>query len=397
MKKITLKNGLRIMYKKTKGEIVTVNVSVAVGSNNESSKILGISHFMEHMMFEGTKKRTAKEISTEIEKYGGEMNAYTMNEKTGYYIKIHKKYCSNAIEILADMLINSTFDDKVMEKEKNVVLEEISMTNDEPRQYQWVVFNKELFSGQYSNPVYGTKECVGGLKREDMVEYHKRNYTPANIIVTVVGDCDNCARIIKSFFKFKNENSPINRPFFDGENIRKDKVIKKYKSNQYYMIMGYKTPNRRSYDSYVLDIITALLSKGQSGRLFDEIRTKRGLTYDVGTYHHPSKSYGFFAFYSSANKEKLKQIEEIYLKQLEEIKKVSKHELDEAKSYIEGNIAIRMEDSQYQAELISVFEECSSYKDLNMYVQKIKKVTSEDIKRVVERYLNEKRLKIIVC
>jgi len=201
MKKTVLKNGLRVIYKEQDTDIVTVNVSVLVGSINETPNIRGISHFLEHMVFEGTLNYSCEELAKEIEQYGGEFNAYTSDDKTNFYVKIHKKHAKKAIEILSDMVINPLFDVKSIKKEKNVVLEEINMVNDEPRNYQWVFFEEMLFSGPFAYPTYGTKKTVSKLTKKDLEAYHGRYYVSNNIIVTIVGDCKNHLKLVTPVYQ----------------------------------------------------------------------------------------------------------------------------------------------------------------------------------------------------
>lgn len=396
MKKTVLDNSLRILYKYNNSNIITINLSVLVGSNNESKANLGICHFMEHMMFEGTKNRSALKLSSEIERYGGEMNAYTSNEKTNYFIKIHKRRARKAIEILADMMINPLFDKKAIKKEKNVVLEEINMVNDNPRQYQWVLLGKRLFDRPLSNPAYGTKETVSNISRADLLTHHKRFYTPNNMILTIVGDCKGYLNLVKKFFRIRNKGIKIKNPSFILNNKKASYYEKKKNINQQYLIIGYRVPKRLAKASYILDVIGAILARGQSGRLYDEIRTKRGLTYDLGIFHGTSSYYGFFAFHSSASKENIKLIEKIYFDELEKLKDIKQEALDEAISYIEGNFTIKMEDSHEQADTISFFEECGCYKEYGLYLKKIRKVTIRQISDTIEKYLNKNYTKVML-
>ena len=391
-----LKNGLRVIYTPTNTNIIAINVSILVGSDYESKKNLGISHFLEHMIFEGTKTRTCEQITSEIEQYGGEINAYTSNDKTVFYIKIHKKHAKKAIEILSDMIIHSEFNDKSIAKEKNVVLGEINMVNDEPRHYQWVLFEKKLFPKPFSNATYGTKKTVSDLSRKNLVDNHKKHYTPNNMIVSIVGEYKNYITDIKQYFRFKNKKGKIRQLKCTTKN--KKKIFKEKKKNLslQYLIIGYLTPTRISKVSYTLDVIKTILAKGQSGKLFTEIRTKRGLTYDLGIYHQPGRNNGFFAFYSNAKKKNIQKIEEIFFQELERLKDVSENDIKDAKSYIEGKMALKIEDSHDHADLISLFEECKSFEEFDLYIKKIRSVTKKDIISALKTYLNKNYTKVVL-
>lgn len=409
MEKTTLKNGLRIIYQKNNSDLITINIAVEVGSINENESNKGISHFLEHMVFEGTKNRTAEQITLEIEKYGGELNAYTSNEKTNYYIKIHKRHAKIAIEILADMLINSSFDEKAIKKEKNVVLEEINMDLDEPRSYQWSLFQKSLFQESYGYEIYGSKKSVKNLTKETISDFHKKHYIPENIIITIVGNCKDYEKIIKNYFIFEKnpkDNAQISQKKKFNTNLKfpickyntQKQIIKEKKKNLSlnYLIIGYPGFERTKRESYILDIIQSILSKGQSGKLFVEIRTKRGLTYNLGICHNSAPQYGFFAFYSSAEKSKIETIEKIFFNELKKVQNISIEDIEDAKSYIEGQIALRNEDSQDYADSISLFEECNELNNFKTYIKTIKSITKDEIVKMAKYIYGSNYTKILL-
>ena len=178
MKKYRLKNGITLIFEKNSSKSVAVEVMFKVGSNDENIKISGISHFLEHMLFEGTKKRKdSRAIANEIEKYGAEFNAYTSGTRTAFFIKIINKRFDTALDILSDMVANPLFDKKKIEKEKKVVLKEINMVTDDPRQHQWILFQKNLFEKHPAkNPTYGTVQAVKNINREVINDYYIKYY-----------------------------------------------------------------------------------------------------------------------------------------------------------------------------------------------------------------------------
>jgi len=396
MEKIKFKNGLRVIHQKNNSNLVTINIAVIVGSINETNKTKGISHFIEHMLFEGTKNRSAEKITAEIEQFGGEINAYTSNEKTNYYIKIHKKHFEKSLEILSDMIINPSFDTMAIKKEKGVVLEEINMDNDEPKNYQWTLFQKSLFTKSFGYEIYGTKETLLSLSKKQLENFHKKFYTPNNIIITIVGDIKNHKNLIKKYFKFNNKSIIKKRILCKA--VKSQQIIKEKKKNisLNYLIIGYNTSSRLKRESYILDIIQSILSKGQSGRLFVEIRTKRGLTYSVGICHHSAPQYGFFAFYTSAEKSKIEIIEKIYFEELNKLTNVKTKDINDAKSYIEGQLALRDEDSQDLADSISLFEECGNLNKFKTYIKEIKSITKEEIITMSKKLINSNYTKVLL-
>ena len=390
MKKYELNNGLKIIELNRDSDIVTIQISVGVGSNNESKKISGISHFVEHLVFEGTKTRTSEEIANTIESLGGDISAFTSNEITGFYIKIVKKHFDIALEILSDVLLNPTFNEQSLEKERKIILSEIKMVTDQPRQYQWVLFCKTLFQNfPAKNPIYGTVAAVKSMTKQDLLNYHKKYYTAPNTIISVVGNIPNIKEKIEKYFKNMNQKH-INDNFVEEKTNQKSKSIEKRKINQTYAVLGYKTPKRKEEESYVLDVIRAILGRGLSGKLFREIRVNRALAYDVGVYHDPNTYYGIFAAYFSTNKKNIQECIKITLNEFKKLKQITEKELQEAKQFIEGDFVLNNEDSQAFANLLGTWEFASKAEDCIDYVDKIKKVTKKDIIRVANKYLNEK-------
>src|SRR3989338_7758055 len=219
MEKFRLKNGLTVIFQKNSSDSVAIEAMFKVGSNYEKPDILGISHFLEHMLFEGTKKRPDSVIiANEIEKYGAEFNAYTSSCRTAFFIKIINKRFDIAIDILSDMFANSIFRQDKIEKEKKVVLREIDMLVDDPRQHQWVLFQKNLFEKHPArNPTCGTAKTVKSLNRKKLADYCTKYYAPNNMILSIVGNVENVRPKIEEYFgslKLRNipQKNAVNEP-----------------------------------------------------------------------------------------------------------------------------------------------------------------------------------------
>jgi len=392
MKRIKLKNGLRILSSQQKTKSIAIEVSVHVGSNDEKRSWRGISHFIEHMLFEGTKTKTGLEIANSIEKLGGEFNAATSNERTVFYIKILEKHFDIALDALSDIIQNPKFDGKLMEKEKKVVLEEIKMVHDDPRYYQWVLFQKNLFKKHPTrNPVYGEEETVKNLSREDLLAFHQTYYVPNNMVISVAGDIkDKAVKIKRKFSGMRKERILRSKKVSEPRQTARKKVMEKRKLKHSYLVLGYKVGSRMKKDSYALDIIHAILGRGQSGRLFSEIRTKRGLAYEVGVYHEAESDYGIFAAYLSTPKENITRAVNLIKKEFDKLKNISQEDVNDAKTYIEGLYSLDYEDSQKQAELLAEWEFISDAKEADRYLGKIKKVSVEEIRKTAKKYLTDK-------
>tara|TARA_Y100000310_G_C20702833_1_gene831568 strand:+ start:10722 stop:11930 length:1209 start_codon:yes stop_codon:yes gene_type:complete len=391
MEKYRLNNGITIVFEKNSSKSVAVEVMFKVGSNDENQKIAGISHFLEHMLFEGTKKRrNSREIANEIEKYGAEFNAYTSGTKTAYFIKIINKKFDVALDILSDMVANPLFDKKKIEKEKKVILKEINMVTDDSRQHQWILFQKNLFENHPAkNPTYGTVQAVKNLNRNAINNYYARHYSPNNLIISVVGNVGNVKEKIDKYFgnlkiKKLTERKTVKEP----QQTKIKKFIEKRRTYNSYMVLGYKTVSRLHKDSYVLDVITAILGRGQSGWMFEEIRNKLGLAYQVGVQNELEDDYGTFAVFAGLDKKNIEKAKKIILKQFRKLENLSKNELDEAKTYIEGNYTLSMEDNFQAADNLAFWETVKDSSLANSYLNNIKKVNISDVKRVAKKYLN---------
>lgn len=392
MKEFRLRNGLTVVHEKRHSSSVAIEIMVRAGSNNESRKISGISHFIEHMVFEGTKNySSSRDLANEVEKFGGELNAYTSDERTAYHIKIIKKHFDIALRILGDLVFNPLFREEDIEKERKIILDEIKLVTDEPRFHQWVLFEKALFIKHPTrNPTYGSKEAVTTMTRRDILEYYNKYYVPNNVIITIVGDVKGLERKIRQkFSKFEKGKLPASKGVAEPRQTSPRKVIERKKLSNSYVVVGYKTANRLNKDSYALDVIKAVLGRGQSGRMFYEIRTKRGLAYEVGVHHEPASDYGFFAVYLGTDKKNIRKIKDIILSEFRSLGRLSKEELKEAKDYIEGSHSLQMEDAYSYADHIGFWGLVGKASMAKEYIKKIKKVSLADIRRVAKKYFGK--------
>ncbi len=388
MKKEGLPNGLTVLFEPKNGNSVVVEVMVNVGSNDEMPSERGITHFIEHMVFEGTKKRpTNRDISNEIEKIGGEFNAYTTNERTCFYVKVLKKHFRIAVEVLGDILQHSQFNEEHLQREKKVVLKEIDMVHDDPRLYQWILFQTHLFlKNPAKYPTYGDKKVIRGLTREKVVEYFKKYYIPSNITIAVVGDINNWRQELQKTFVFPASiNIKKVLPHEPQATKNTLKLVRKKVANTY-VVLGFKTVPRSHPEAYVLEVINGILGRGQSGRMFTEIRTKYGLAYDVGTQNISEISYGYFGVYATIDKKNVQKVRKLILKELKSLQKVTPLDVKEAKDFVEGAYCLELEEAQKVSGQMVVWEQAGDARKMETFVQNIKKVTPADVKRVAKKY-----------
>lgn len=390
-------NGLRVLHYLKDSEMVSAQVSVNVGSNHEQEKERGISHFLEHMVFEGTRKRSAHQIARGIEGIGGEIGAFTTNERTCFYVNCLSRFLGKAIEILADMLAFPALERKSIDKERQVIISEIRMREDEPRTYQWQLLLEQLFSRHpLRHPVIGYVPTVKSITSKELRQFHKGFYSPSNMVLSIVGGRFDEAEVLDPVKRIKRR--PINKIGMPkepkAERARKAAVIRDI--SQSYMVIGYKTPPRLSIESYHIDIIRAILGKGLSGRLFNEIRTKRGLAYNLGIHHEAKTDQGFLAYYISTEKSKLDLCEEIFLKEIKKLDSISQTEVKEAKNFIEGDFIMKNEDSHNLADSLGRWALYGNIDDFFSYVEKIGSSMKQDIIRTRDRFLRGAYAKAVI-
>ena len=266
------------------------------------------------------------------------------------------------------------------------------MHKDDPRFHEWILFTKALFKKHPAKlPTYGTVNAVKNIKRKDLIMYYNKYYIPNNMVLSIVGNLgkDTIKQIKQKFNIFKPNKLPQknNTPEPKPHNITIKKEKRKILSS--YMVLGYLTSNRLSKDSYVLDVVKAILGKGQSGRMFDEIRNKRGLAYEVGVHHDPSIDNGFFSVYLNTDKKNIKKVIGLILKEFENLNNLTQKELDEAKGYLIGHHILDNEDTHDLADELGYWESIKDANLLNDYIKEINKVTKKEILDISRKYLTK--------
>jgi len=385
-----LSNGVTFVALDKDSPTSTIFVTIKVGSNNEVGREKGISHFLEHMVFEGTTTRSSFDISSAIEGLGGEIGAYTSNEETCFYITVADRHTRKAAEILFDVLANPVFDIKLIEKERQVILSEIRQKHDEPRFYQWELFLRNLFpSHPAGSPISGTLGSVQSISRKILANYYEKYYSSGNAIVCFVGKSKSSRDIVENMFSKLRKGPQTKIPNLSMAK-NKPQVFVKKPMNQSYLVFGYQGVPRTHPDSYVLDIIRAVIGKGLSGRLVNDIRVDRGLAYEVGCQNDSGVSYGSFSIYLNTKTSDVATCLERINFHLDSLKDavVPKKELDEAKNFLEGELLMEIEESQKFAAAVSFWEYCGMGTDLKSYIRKIRSVTSHDVLRVARNLRN---------
>lgn len=302
----TLPNGLRVLTDTVESvESVALGAYFGVGTRNEDLSENGIAHLVEHMMFKGTPTRTALQIAETIEGVGGHMNAYTSREVTGYYFHVLKDHVDLALTVLADMLQNSTIDPEELERERQVIIQEIGMENDSPDELVFDHYQQTAYPNQsLGAPVLGTAEIVAKMPREGILAYIKRLYTPANMVVSAAGNVQHDAfvKTVAALFDHlpADSENPVVPANFNGGDHRVEKELE-----QAHVLLGFRGIGRADPRYYDAVTLSHILGGGMSSRLFQEIREKRGLVYNVYAFHASNADDGQFAVYAGTGPERL--------------------------------------------------------------------------------------------
>jgi len=397
------KNGLRLVTVPMKNtQAVTVLVLVGTGSKYETKEINGISHFLEHMFFKGTKKRpTPLAVSLELDMVGGEYNAFTDQEQTGYWAKVDAKHINLAIDWVADIFLNSKLNNKDIEKEKGVIIEEINMYLDEPRRYVGNLFNQLLYGDQPAGwDIAGTKENVKNIKRNNFINYFKNHYASLNTVIVIAGKIDNVKKTvndIKIKFNKINTKKPQNRARVNCFQDKPRLLISYKKTDQTHLCLGVRSYNIFYKDIYVLSIISSILSGGFSSRIWINIREKRGLAYYVKASNYSDLDEGCFLTHAGINNNKVEEAIKEILNQYRLIKnkKVSIKELRKAKDHIKGRAILGLESSDDLASFYGnqeLFE--NKILTLDEKLAKIEAVTVEDVQRVAKDIFRPEKLNL---
>ncbi len=383
-----LDNGIKILtYKNNHSNSVSVGFWLNVGSIDETEKESGFAHFIEHMMFKGTKKRSAFDIANDIDKYGAYINAGTTKEYTSYYIKIVYNKIDIALEILTDMLTNSLFDTNEMEKERRVVLEEIYMYEDSPSD----VVHDNLLAAMYpmhqlGRPILGTIKSVSAFKKGDILKFYKKYYSTDNLIISVAGkvEHDYVVKYIKNSNIFNNRRSIKKKREKLIKETKKINIVKEKDLSQINFCLGFPAIPRTDERRYALYVVNTMLGASMSSLLFQELREKSGICYSIYSFTSLFNDTGVFGIYAGTN---LKHFPTAIEKIKDEIKKlkrgeISAEKIENVKEHLKGNIALSYDNNDTWME--SIAKQMLFYSKYINYKKIINKINNVEQKNVVD-------------
>ena len=380
-------------------ETVTVLVLVKIGSRYEEEQLQGISHFLEHLFFKGTKKRpTTIEIAHELDNMGAEFNAFTSKEYTGFYITAASKYIDVILDILSDILLNSLFKEEEIQKERGAVIEEMNMFQDTPMRYIGDVFEELLYGDTpLGRKVIGAKKTLNNMKRDDFINYFKENYNSQNIVISIAGKFENL-NLEKFLGNIKMGKKSEYEKYTDNQKIPQVFIMDK-KTDQAQVAIGYKTFSVFDKRRTILDVLATILGGGMSSRLFTEVRERRGLCYFVRTFAEHYLDQGYIGTFSGVTLSKIDKAIKIILQEHKKIIKyeISPKELNKAKEYIKGKFLLSAEGSYDIAHFIGmeklILGRVISIED---YFKEIQSVTTSAIKKIAQEIFIPEQLNLAI-
>lgn len=385
MYQLTNINGATFIFSPFKNlETASLGVFIKIGSCFENKANRGISHFLEHMVFKGSKNYSYREIKREIEGRGGALNGFTSQETTAYYAHFLSKNLPDTLDILLDMVFFPRLDETEITKERNVILEEIKMYNDLPSSRASSLLDKLIWpNNSLGEEIIGYASTVSGISRKDLSCFREAYYKPSNLVVSFSGDYNYEEILGLLREKINRNNQKINLKCaipaaLSGRHVK----IENKKIEQTHLCIGFRGVSYLSHYRFVIELINVILGANMSSRLFEEVREKRALCYEISTDARKYKNSGAFVIHAGLNKDKIKVALASIFKELQKIKKikVSDKELTRAKDYMLGQIVMGLERPQgrmfYLAENYLSLGKIYSLKEIK---EEIKKITADDI------------------
>ncbi|MDB5492164.1 MAG: Mitochondrial processing peptidase-like protein [Micavibrio sp.] len=348
----TLENGLRVVTDTVNTvDSVAIGIWAGVGTRDEDMAVNGVAHMVEHMMFKGTKTRDAGRISEEIEDVGGSINAYTSREITAYHIHVLKEHAGLALEVLADLIQNSTLPDDEVERERKVILQEIGMSNDTPDDlvfdhYQETAYPKQALGA----PILGTPDIISGMTRDSLTSYVRTFYTPSRLVISAAGNIrhDDLVKMARAQFQNLPENQDIHQPSasYIGGDHRLEKDLE-----QAHVVLGFRSISRHDPRYFDAIALSTILGGGMSSRLFQEVREKRGLVYSVFSFHSSYADDGQFVLYAGTGPDRLQELMPVLVDEIHKVVQspVKDNELARAKTQMRSNLLMARESMMTRA------------------------------------------------
>lgn len=400
--KTYLRNGMRlILIPLPSSPAVTVLTLVAVGSKYEEKKFSGISHFLEHMCFKGTKRRPrAIDISKELDSIGAQYNAFTSHEYTGYYAKVAHRHVETALDVVSDIYLHSTFPAAEMEKEKGVIIEEINMYRDLPQYQVHDLYQKLLYGDSPAGRnIAGSKESVTSLTRDDVVGYHTKGYVASATTVVIAGRFDesNIKTIVEQNFVAASLGSPIKKESVSIIQTKPGFIYEEKLSDQVHLVLGVRTFDLFDKRNATLKVLASVLGGGMSSRLYEKLRNELGICYYVSADTDDYTDHGSFTISAGVDSTRLQEAVSAILQELKTLRDVlvPADEFKKSKDYLIGSLALSLETSNSLATYFGIQEVLGEIIKTPAEVSKeIEAVSSLDVQNLAREIIRDDRLNL---
>lgn len=404
-KLLTLKNQAKlILAPRHETKAVTVLVLFKVGSRYESQKLNGLSHFLEHLLYKGTKKRpNTLAIAKALDQVGADYNAFTTKDQTGFYVKVIDKKVELAIDILSDIIFHSKFSPEEMTKEKGVIIEEINMYEDNPLLYMEDLMERTVFgSGPLGRLIIGPRENIRRFSREELVKYHQKFYQPKNMLIAVAGNFEE-KRVRDLIGRYFNQEPQKNKPpvfhKFSLKQKRPQVSLKFKKTEQVQLGLGFKAFSYFDKNLYPFYLLSVILGGSMSSRLFIEVREKRGLCYFIKAMPNIYEDTGLLFIQAGLDKARIFEALSVLWQELLKIKKqgVTPAELKRAKDFLKGKLVLELEESSEIASYLAKQQVLiGKIEKPEEKFKKIDKVSRVEVKKVAEKIILKKLMNLVI-
>jgi len=399
-KKITLDNGVRVVMEKIPHvRSVSIGIWIGTGSRNENRTNNGISHFIEHMLFKGTRHRSARDIARSIDNIGGQLNAFTGKECTCYYTKTLDSHIDIAVELLADMFFNSKFAKRDIDVERKVIIEEIGMYEDSPEELVHDILLETVWgNNSLGYPILGTQECLKTFNRDVIIDYIGRSYIPGNVVVAVAGNYDEgkLLELVNRYFGNWKSNagySVMDEDIVFSANTR----VKEKDTEQVHICLGFDGIEQGKDELYTLLAINNILGGGMSSRLFQKIREEMGLVYSIYSYPSAYKNAGLFTVYAGMNPEQLTKVIRLIIGEIKELLRdgLENEDLRMSKEQLKGNYILGLESTSSRMNSIGKSElTLGRIFTPEQVLEKMDRIEMESVRNVMEKVFNLEKMSL---
>jgi len=398
----TLSNGLRVITERMpQVRSVSVGIWVTTGSRRETAERNGISHFIEHMLFKGTARRSAEDIARAVDSIGGNLDAFTGKELVCFNVKVIDEHLARAFDILADLVLHPLFRDEDIEKEKGVILEEIKMEADSPDYLVQEIFSSNFWKDHpLGKPILGTRETVSRFDQAALQDYYRAVYTPSSLIVTAAGNLTHEALVglVSRYFEELPSSQPVPQDAVPHTHAR-IALRNKRALEQVHLCLGvpsHPLPHRDRFTCYVLNV---LLGGGMSSRLFQNIRERQGLAYAVFSELSPYRDTGCLSVYAGTSRESARRVVESILKEFRELKDqpVSEEELRRAKDYLKGSLVLGLESTSSRMSGLARNEiYFGRFISIDELVESIEAVAADGVRELARTFFDSRHVALTV-